>query len=356
LPVEAPADSITDTFELVGFLVEHLDELGTNYLALLFRITHAFERGEETIGRIYTYHPHAEMVRKGVHHLVALVMAQQAMINEHASQLIAYCLVQQRRDHRRINTAGQAQQDLAIPDLLTYARNRVGDDVAGRPVAGAAADVVDETLHDRLPLKRVRDFRVELHSVKPPLAVLHGRQWRVAAARRRFEARRQRLHSIAVAHPDLEERRPALGVAEPAQQPGVSRLDLRVTEFTVRRCFDRPAKFGGHGLHAITDPEDGHTHLKDRVRDARRVLEVHRLRSAGQDNAGRLESRNGFVAHVPGMDLRVHATFANSARDELGVLTAEIENQQPVRMDILARDVRNACCLVHVRADGHLAR
>ena len=160
----------------------------------------------------------AEMLGEGLHDLVALVVAQQAVIDEHAGQLVADRLVQQRRDHRRIDTARQAEQHLAITHLLANARDSVGDDVAGRPVARAAADVVYETLHDGLALQGVSHFGMELHAVEMALAIFHRGERRIRAARGYLESRRQRLDAIAVTHPDLEQRRAGIGVAEPAEQ------------------------------------------------------------------------------------------------------------------------------------------
>src|SRR3546814_4402663 len=59
---------------------------------------------------------HAEMIGEDLHDLIAFVMAQQTMIDEHAGQLRADRLVQQRRDHRRIDTAGKPEQHVAVAD------------------------------------------------------------------------------------------------------------------------------------------------------------------------------------------------------------------------------------------------
>ena len=49
------------------------------------------------------------------------------------------------------------------------------DDVVGHvPVAGAAADVVDEAPEDRRALHRVRDLGMELHRVEAARFVGHG--------------------------------------------------------------------------------------------------------------------------------------------------------------------------------------
>ena len=97
---------------------------------------------------------------------VAFVQAQQAVIDEHADQLVADGLVQQRRDHRGIHAAGKAQQHLALAHLRAHARDGVFDDVADAPQRLAAADLAHEALEQLLALQRVRDFGMELHGVE----------------------------------------------------------------------------------------------------------------------------------------------------------------------------------------------
>ncbi len=180
-----------DALELVRLFVEHLDELAADDLALLFRVADTVQRVEEALGRVDAYHANTQVVAERVHHLVALVVAQQPVVDEHAGELVTDRFVKKRGNDGRIDAAGQAEQDLGIANLLAHPGDAVRDDIAGRPVAGAAADVVDEALHDRLALQRVSDFRVELHTVETPAAVLHRCKRRVPAAGGRLEAGRE---------------------------------------------------------------------------------------------------------------------------------------------------------------------
>ena len=146
------------------------------------------------------------LLAEHLHDLVALVGAQQAVVDEHADQLVADRRVQQRRDDRRIDAARQAEQHLVAAHLLAHARDRVGDDVAGVPARLAAADLAHEALEHPRALQRVRDFGVELHARRS------GASRRPCAASGAFgdepiahEARRQLLDAVAVAHPDVEQ-------------------------------------------------------------------------------------------------------------------------------------------------------
>ena len=50
--------------------------------------------------------------------------AQQAVVDEHADELVADRLVQQRGDHRGIDAAGQPEQHFALAHLRAHARDR----------------------------------------------------------------------------------------------------------------------------------------------------------------------------------------------------------------------------------------
>ena len=137
--------------ELVRLLVEDLDEQVADDLALGFRVADAFERLEIAVGGVDADDLDAQVLGERRHHLVAFVPAQQAGVDEHAGQLVADRLVQQRGDDRRIDAAGQPEDDFVVADLLAHARDLVVDDVLGRPQRAAAADVDDEAPQQRLP-------------------------------------------------------------------------------------------------------------------------------------------------------------------------------------------------------------
>ena len=134
--------------QLRRFLFEHFDEQATDDLALALRIGLAAQRVEEALLGIDADHAHAHVLRERLHHLVAFAQAQQAVIDEHAGQLLADRPMQQRADDGGIDAAGQAEQHVVAPDLLAHARDRVRDDVAGVPARFAAADLAHEALED----------------------------------------------------------------------------------------------------------------------------------------------------------------------------------------------------------------
>ena len=164
-----------DLAQLRRFALEHLDEEPPDDLALALRIVDAGERRQELVGRIDVDDANAEMRREGLEHLLGFVAAQEAVIDEHARELVADRAMQESRRDRRIDAAGQAEQHFVATNLRADRRNRLADVVVHVPVVTATADVVRETGEDRRTLLRVRHLGMELHAVEAPLLVGHRR-------------------------------------------------------------------------------------------------------------------------------------------------------------------------------------
>ena len=103
-----------------------------------------------------------------------------------------------------------------------------------------------------------------------------------------------------------------------------------------------------HGLHAVANSKHGHIELEHGVRYVRRILEIDGLRSTRQHDTRCPIGAQVIVGHVPTVNFRIHAAFTNSSRNELRVLAAEIENQQPVGMNVAVLLVGDLCGLAHV--------
>ena len=186
---------------LVRRLVEHLDEQPADGLALLLGIGHAGQLAEEARRGVHLDQRNVVRAAEQPLDLLGLALPQQPVIHEHAGELVADGLVQQHRDHRRIDAARQPANHLRRPDLLAQPRDLGVAEGGHRPVAAAARDLVHEILEHRRAAGRVHHFGVELHAVEPPLLVRDGRERRVARGGDGREALRQRRHAVAVAHP-----------------------------------------------------------------------------------------------------------------------------------------------------------
>ncbi len=86
----------------------------------------------------------AEVVAERGDDLLALVLAHEAVVDEHAGQLVADRAVHEHGGDARVHAARQAADDLAVADLRADARDLLLDDRRGAPRHVAAADVAQE--------------------------------------------------------------------------------------------------------------------------------------------------------------------------------------------------------------------
>jgi hypothetical protein len=171
---------------------------------------------------------------------------------------------------------------------------------------------------------------MELHAVEAALLVRHPGDRAGVGGSHELEPGRKLGHLVAVAHPHLEHP-VSFGravVLDALEQPRVSaRAHLGVAEFPDLPRLDAAAELLRHGLHAVADAEHRHSELEHRARRPAGRFLVGRHVAARQDHAARAEAAHEIVGHVVRVDLAVDLRFPDPPRDELGVLRAEVEDQ-----------------------------
>src|SRR5439155_3942553 len=105
-------------------------------------------------------------------------LAQDAVVDEDARELVADRGKSDCRCHRRIDASRQRADCLDLPDFLPHLSHCGLYDRLCVPAALAAADVEDEVGDYRLPLRRVNNFRMQLNAVAA-VAVRYRREGRV---------------------------------------------------------------------------------------------------------------------------------------------------------------------------------
>ena len=225
-----------------------------------------------------------EVAAERLDHLLRLVLAQQAVVDEHAGELVADRLVHEQRRDRGVDAAREPAD----------ARAR------GRPARGSARPAPRS--RPRASRSAARRRRRRGSSSGSPARAACARP-RGGTGRRRGRARRPRtrrsastattavtrapvggaVDGVAVAHPDgllggqvVEERR----LAERA----ASALPNSETPFA-RRAPPRSLR---HQLHPVADAERRDAELEDRRIDLRRAVGVDRRRAAGEDQRERV--------------------------------------------------------------------
>src|SRR5690606_11787685 len=325
-----------DVLQFGGLFIEDLDEGATDDLALGFRVGNAQQTGEELllgVGADYR-HPHA--LGEHGHDLLAFVQAQQAVVDKDAGQLFTDGTVQQRGNHRRVHPAGQAEQHLGTAHLGADIGDGVFDDIGRGPQGFTAAQIKNEAGQDTQPLLGVGHFRVELHAVELAGVIAHGSDGAARGAGQHLKAIRQVDDLVAMAHPYVEAEHAIVRdrVFDAVEEAALAdQVDPRITEFTLFGTLHSPAQLGRHGLHAVADTQYRHAQLEDHLRRPRAAGFRHRLRATGEHYTLGGKGADCRFVHIPGMDFTVDADFTYPPCNQLGVLGAEIQDQDAVSMN-----------------------
>ena len=276
--------------------------------------------------------------------LPRLALAQQPMVHEDAGQLLADRFVDQKRGHGGVDAARQTADDTAAGHLIANARHLRLAKLRHAPIPRTAGDLAHEIGDQRGPLGRMHHFGMELDAVELARIVGDGGKRRAGGDAHGTKARRQLGHPVAVAHPHLG----PLAVVEHTVEERrlVDDLKFGPPEFAFVPWLHLAAERGDHGLLAIANAEHRKTGAEQGIGRLRRTALMDGGRTAGQDDRARgCPLKRGFRL-IEGHDLRIDPGLAHAARDELGHLAAEIDDQ-----DAVLGAVRRFVCgnLVHVR-------
>ncbi len=285
---------------------------------------------EEHLRRIAVDERDVVVVAEHGDDLLGLALPQQPVVDEDAGQPVADRLVQQHRDDRRVDAAGQAADHLAV---ATHLRPDAGDGLVlergHRPVAGAAANPVGEIAEQFRAMRRVDDLEMELDTVKPARIIGDGGIGGAVAGADHTESLWDPLDPVAMAHPHL------LAVAlcpnTLKQVAIIDHIDEGAPEFLVVGIDDLAAQLRAYGLLAIADAEHRQAEIEGALGRARRGHLGDAGRAARQDDSLRPERLDrGTVQAVVRMDLAVDAGLAHPAGDQLGHLASEIDDEDAV--------------------------
>ena len=92
-----------------------------------------------------------EVAAEGLDDLLRLVLAQQAVVDEDARELVADGLVHEQRGDGGVDAAGERAEDALAADLGADPLDLLLDHRGGRPGGRRAGDVVEEVLQRSVP-------------------------------------------------------------------------------------------------------------------------------------------------------------------------------------------------------------
>src|SRR3989441_4688980 len=274
--------------DVLGRLLEHIDERVADATPLFFRILDVRQRAKEEGARIHDPQIDPEMRPEGLLHLLPFAQTQQSVIHENAGQPVADRAVPRRRCYRRIHAAREAaDRPLRGTDQPVDSPYLLLDEVARRAIGRAAGDLEQEIVQ-HLPTPRgVRYLGVEQHAEDRPGLVLEPRDRRVRARSRHTKAWRWLLDAVAVTGPHGDT---SLGL-EPGEQPGrVPHRDVSAAVLALGRRRHFAAGQVGHELHAVANGEDGWAELEQLRIGGWGTPVEHRNGAAGKDDGPRIET------------------------------------------------------------------
>ena len=266
------------------------------------------------------HHVQSQIVPIGGHDLFGLVLAQQAVVHEHAGELVrAQGAARQGAGHGGVHAAGEARDDLAGADLRLDLGDHAADHVLGAIAAHAAADAEDEVAQHLHALHRVPDLRVELHAIDAQRRVGEGGHRAVVGVGVHGEALRRHGHPIPMVHEHG-------GLAAAALEQGrVLGGEQGVAVLPHLRGGHLAAKHVVDQLHAVADAQHRHAQPEHLHAQPRGVFAVDAVGPAGQDHALERVVPPGVDGRGVVQDLAVDPRLAHAAGDQLVVLAAEVQ-------------------------------
>ena len=261
--------------------------------------------------------------------LLGLALAQQSVVDEDAGEVVADGPVHERGGHRGVEPAREPADARLVADLRADRRDLLVDDVRRRPGRREARDGVQEVLEHRLPERRVHHLRMELQA----------REARARRPRSRPATSAVEAVTVKPAGPRGRRRR---ATSTPAAPPGAPSKSVpragdrkRGAAELARGPCARPRRRGRrHRLEAVADAQDRDAGPEER----RGRWRARRPRTRSDGPPDRIIADGFFGEHLGGRhgrrdDLAVDPRLAHAARDELGVLRAEVDDQDQVVFD-----------------------
>ncbi len=193
------------------------------------------------------------------------------------------------------------------------------------PVAFQPCNLAHKILDQLRAVRRMHHLGMELHRVELALVVGDDRDRRARRFRHAAKTIRQFRHTVAMAHPDVMLFADLPDILE--QRAVIRHFDQGAAEFAMMAALDRAAELLRHGLFAVANAEYRYAGGQDRHRCGRRVGVEHGGWSSGQDHGLRLHLHEGGFGLLERHDLGVNALLADTPRDQLRHLGAEIDDQ-----------------------------
>lgn len=218
--LEEPLDlSVALGLNLARLILENVNELAADELALLFGVVHALKTSEELLPGVNDRQVDSKLLLENLLDLLALVQSHAAVVDENGVESVANGLCHQLRGNGRVDTAADSTEHLAIrANERTNALNLLTNEFRHRPLLLGAADAHSEVLQQLSTLRSVYrllecaplwpfmrltcDLWVKLDAIDRIRLVRNGRVLRVLRSTDSVKALGQVAELVTVRHPN----------------------------------------------------------------------------------------------------------------------------------------------------------
>ena len=107
-----------------------------------------------------------------------------------------------------------------------------------------------------------------------------------------------------------------------------------MTKFAMVTGFHLAAELLSHGLHAIANTQYRYASAPNTIVSAPGIFLGRGLRPTGQNDGPGAKIDDFLLGHITRINLAIHSDFTNPPRNQLGVLTAKIQDQYAMRVDV----------------------
>src|SRR6266404_1450051 len=305
---------------LAGLLIEYGDKLSADALPFVLRVRDALKALEKALRSVHTFDLEAHPLAQKLQRLSKFIFPKQPVIDKNVRQTVANGAVHQHGRHGRIHASAQRANRSRFANLLANRFHCLRDKGRPAPQRPRVANLENKIAQDFGAAVRVPHLGMKLHGVKFPRRVF-GCGHRVSRLSGDMKSRRESPHVIAVAVPNAQ---PARQARE--QSRTVLYVKFRPPVLSTVGPFHTSAQHVRHPLQAVANPEHRNAERQYARIARRRACVIHGVRSARQHHASRLVLQDLLDARRAWQNRAEHLLFADSPRDQLRILPAEIKH------------------------------
>ena len=231
-------------------------------------------------------------ILESVFDLFGFILAHKAVIDVHAEKLIGDSLAYERGNDRTVHAARKAEKHALVAHLLADCFDLRLDIIVERVVSFCAAYVNNEVFKHFFAVSGAFHFWVELHAEHCFVRVFKSGARAVVGGGNHLESVGDLRNVVGVAHEHI------FVFVKTVENHAVADMHERLTVFAHAAFLDDAAKLVSNVLHSVADAQNRRAEVENVVRAFWRIVKIHAVRAAGEDDADRVDLFQSLLGNV----------------------------------------------------------